>query len=163
MEVPCWAQKSAMPSSQLGKFVDDFSLHSNPHSTFQYWHPVEKEASLPVLTWFLHVQWPKRVLSSATGSYHQILVGKGSGNSQNCLGVVSRIPLNNNLKDHITQWPLGFLCGNLWLLEGALFYKGVNRNWGTLHQKLLGFARQYTSPRAFEKLEDCSRLKNCKN
>lgn len=126
MEVPCWAQKSAMPSSQLGKFVDDFSLHSNSRSTFQYWHPVEKEASLPVLTWFLHVQWPKWVLSSAIRSYHQILVGKSSGNSQNCLGggVVSGIPLNNNLKDRITQLALGSLCGNLWLLEGALFCKG---------------------------------------
>lgn len=123
MGVPCWALKSAMPSSQLGKFVDDSSLHSHPRSTFQYWRPVEKEASLPVLTWFLHVRWPKCVLSSAIRSYHQILVGKSSGNSQNCFGVVCEIPLNNNLKDHITHLALGFLCGNLWLLEGALCWK----------------------------------------
>lgn len=43
----------------------------------------QEEASSSVLTWFLYVLQPPCVVSSAIGSHHTVLVGKGLY----CLGV----------------------------------------------------------------------------
>lgn len=47
MEVPYWARESIVQSSLLGKFIEDFSPHSNPQSTFQCWCPAGKEGHFP--------------------------------------------------------------------------------------------------------------------